>query len=105
MKVDFDKISGEPEDWNAWSNVYMAQISALGCEDVLTTPAAQHGVRGQRRWHGVHGQRRQEVAPPEMSLLSRSSHTGELPGEVKGRAEAYHRRKEGGWDARYNLRG
>ena len=41
MRIDFDKFSEEPEDWNAWSKVYMAQISALGCEDVLTTPAAQ----------------------------------------------------------------
>ena len=37
----FEKFSGEPEGWNAWSKVYMAQISALGCEDVLTTPTAQ----------------------------------------------------------------
>ena len=41
MKIHFETFSGEPEDWNAWSTVYMAQISALGCEDVLTTPAAQ----------------------------------------------------------------
>ena len=41
MRIDFETFSGEPEDWNAWSKVYMAQISALGCEDVLTTPAAQ----------------------------------------------------------------
>ena len=41
MRIDFEKFSGEPEDWNAWSKVYMAQISALGCEVVLTTPAAQ----------------------------------------------------------------
>ena len=34
--------------------------------------------------------------PPEMLLLRRSSHTGEMPGEVKGRAEAYHREKKGG---------
>ena len=42
MRIDFEKFSGEPEDWNAWSKVYMAQISMLGIEDVLTTPAAQH---------------------------------------------------------------
>ena len=41
MRINFEKFSGEPEDWNAWSKVYMTQISALGCEDVLTTPAAQ----------------------------------------------------------------
>ena len=41
MRIDFEKFSGEPEDWNAWSKVYMAQISALGCEDVLTTPTTQ----------------------------------------------------------------
>ena len=41
MRIGFEKFSGEPEDWNAWSKVFMAQISALGCEDVLTTPAAQ----------------------------------------------------------------
>ena len=41
MRIDFEKFSGEPKDWNAWSKVYMAQISGLGCEDVLTTPAAQ----------------------------------------------------------------
>ena len=55
MRIDFKKFSGEPEDWNAWSKVYMAQISALGCEDVLTTPAAQgNGCwsewRKRRRW-------------------------------------------------------
>ena len=41
MKTDLEKFSGESEDWNAWSKVYMAQIPALGCEDGLMTPAAQ----------------------------------------------------------------
>ena len=41
MKINFEKFSGEPEDWSAWSKVYMAQMSALGCEDVLTTPACR----------------------------------------------------------------
>ena len=42
MKIDFvEKFSGESEDWNAWSKVYVAQIFAVGCEDVLTTLAAQ----------------------------------------------------------------
>ena len=31
LKINFEKFSEEPEDWNAWSKVYMAQISALGC--------------------------------------------------------------------------
>ena len=37
----FETFSGEPEDWNAWSKVCLAQISAFECEDVLTTPATQ----------------------------------------------------------------
>ena len=41
MEIDFETFSGETKDWNAWSKVYMAQISTLGCKDVLTTPAAQ----------------------------------------------------------------
>ena len=52
MRIDFEKFSGEPEDWNAWSKVYMAQISALGCEDVLTTPAAQDVKVGADNFDG-----------------------------------------------------
>ena len=52
MKIDFDKFSGEPENWNAWSKVYMAQISALGCEDVLTTPVAQDVKVGAEMFDG-----------------------------------------------------
>ena len=40
MKICFEKFSREPKNGNAWSKVYMAQIVALGCKDVLTTPAA-----------------------------------------------------------------
>ena len=52
MRIDFVKFSGEPEDWNAWSKVYMAQMSALGCEDVLTTPAAQDVKVGADNFDG-----------------------------------------------------
>ena len=52
MKIDFEKFSGEPEDWNAWSKVYMAQISALGCKYVLTTPAAQDVKVGAENFDG-----------------------------------------------------
>ena len=52
MKIDFEKFSGEPEDWNAWSKVNMAQISALEYEDVLTTPAAQDGKVGEEDYDG-----------------------------------------------------
>ena len=52
MRIDFEKFSGEPEDWNAWSKVYMAQISALGCEDVLTTPAVQDVKVGADNFDG-----------------------------------------------------
>ena len=38
IKLDFQEFSGEPEEWNTWSKIYLAQISALGCEDVLTIP-------------------------------------------------------------------
>ena len=38
-KIDFEEFSGEPEDWTAWSKVHRAQISALGCVDVLTETA------------------------------------------------------------------
>ena len=24
MRIDFEKFPGEPEDWNAWSKVYIA---------------------------------------------------------------------------------
>ena len=54
MKIDFEKFSGEPEDWNAWSKVYMAQISALGYKDVLTTPAAQIVKVGAENFDGSH---------------------------------------------------
>ena len=52
MKIDFEKFSGEPEDWNAWSKVYMVQISALGGEDVLTTSAAQDIKVGAETFDG-----------------------------------------------------
>ena len=52
MRIDSEKFSGEPEDWNAWSKVYMAQISALGCKDVLTTPAAQDVKVGADNFDG-----------------------------------------------------
>ena len=52
MRIDFEKFSGEPEDWNAWPKVYMAQISALGCEDVLTTPAVQDVKVGADNFDG-----------------------------------------------------
>ena len=52
MRIDFEKFSGEPEDWKAWSKVNMAQISALGCEDMLTTPAAQDVKVGADNFDG-----------------------------------------------------
>ena len=52
MRIDFKKFSGEPEDWNAWSKVYIAQISALRCENVLTTPAAQDVKVGADNFDG-----------------------------------------------------
>ena len=36
LKVDFKEFSGEPEDWNTWSRVHQAQLSALGCAEVLS---------------------------------------------------------------------
>jgi len=39
IKLDFQEFSGEPKEWNAWSKIYLVQISALGCQDVLTIPA------------------------------------------------------------------
>ena len=36
LKIDFKEFSGEPEDWNTWSRVHHAQLSALGCADALT---------------------------------------------------------------------
>ena len=65
MRIDFEKFSGEPEDWNAWSKVYMAQISGLGCEDVLTTPAAQDVKVGADNFDG-------SQVNPEM--LSKAKH-------------------------------
>ena len=52
MKIDFGKFSGKPEDWNAWWKVYMDQIFALGCEDVLTTPATQDVKVGAESFDG-----------------------------------------------------
>ena len=52
MKIYFEKFSGEPEDWNAWSKIFMAQISVLGCEDVLTTPAALDVKVGAENFDG-----------------------------------------------------
>ena len=52
MRIDFDTFLGEPEDWNAWLKVYMVQISALGCEDVLMTPAAQDFKVGADNFDG-----------------------------------------------------
>ena len=51
-KITFETFSGEPKDWNASSKVYMAQISALGCEDVLTSPAAQDVKVGAENFDG-----------------------------------------------------
>ena len=58
MKNDFEKFLGEPEDWNAWSNiymlkgVYMAHIFALRCEDVPTIPAVQDVNVGAKNFDG-----------------------------------------------------
>lgn len=30
LKLDFKKLSRESEDWNTWSGVHQAQLSALG---------------------------------------------------------------------------
>ena len=52
MKIDFETFSGEPEDWNAWSKVYVVQISTLGYENVLTTPATQDVKVGAENFDG-----------------------------------------------------
>ena len=36
LKIDFKEFSGESEDWNTWSRVHYAQLSALGCAAALT---------------------------------------------------------------------
>ena len=49
MKIDFEKFPGESEGWNAWSKVNVAQIFAVGCEDELTTLAAQDVKVGAKK--------------------------------------------------------
>ena len=39
IKIDFKEFSGEHKDRTAWSKVYRAQLSALGCADTLTETA------------------------------------------------------------------
>ena len=39
IKIDFKEFSGEPEDWTTLPRVHQAQLSALGCADVLTETA------------------------------------------------------------------
>ena len=34
-KIEFQSFSGEAEDWNDWSQAHRAQLTALGCVDVL----------------------------------------------------------------------
>ena len=72
MKIMFEKFSGEPEDWNAWSKVYMAQISVLGCEDVLTTPAAQGVKVGAENFDGsqVHSETLRKAKQGWVSLIT-----------------------------------
>ena len=36
LKIDFKEFSNEPEDWNTWSRVHQAQLSALGCAEALS---------------------------------------------------------------------
>ena len=71
MKIDFEKFSGESEDRNAWSKVYMAQISALGCEDVVTIPAAQDVKVGAENFDGshVHSERLRKAKQVWVSLI------------------------------------
>lgn len=35
-KIEFKEFSGEPENWNTWSRVHQAQLSALGCDSALS---------------------------------------------------------------------
>ena len=39
IKIDFKEFSAEPEDWTTLSKVHQAQLSPLGCADVLTKTA------------------------------------------------------------------
>ena len=39
VKIEYKEFSSEPEDWNTWSKAHQAQLSALGCADVLTAPS------------------------------------------------------------------
>ena len=72
MKIDFEKFLGEPEDWNVWSEVYMAQIYALGCEDVITTPAAQDVKVGAENFDGsqVHPEMLRKAKQVWVSLIT-----------------------------------
>ena len=36
LKIDLKDFSGEPEDWNTWSRMHQAQLSALGCAEALS---------------------------------------------------------------------
>ena len=36
LKINFKEFSGEPEDWNTWSRVHQAQLSALECAETLS---------------------------------------------------------------------
>ena len=72
IKIEFEKFPGESEDWNAWSKIYMAQISALGCEDVLTTPAAQDVKVGAENFDGsqVHPETLRKAEQVWFSLIT-----------------------------------
>ena len=72
IKIDFEKFSGEPEDWNAWSKVYTAQISPFECEDVLTTPAAQDVKVGAEIFDGsqVHPEMLRKAKQVWVSLIT-----------------------------------
>ena len=51
-KIYFERFLEDPEEWYAWLKVYIAQISALECEDVLATPAAQDVKVGAGNFDG-----------------------------------------------------
>ena len=73
MKIVFEKFLREPEDWNAWSKVHMAQISVLGCEDVLMTPAAQDVKVGAENFDGsqVHPEMLRKAKQVWVSLITK----------------------------------
>lgn len=35
LTIDFKVFSGKPEDWNTWSRVHHAKLSALGSDGAL----------------------------------------------------------------------